>query len=135
VEDPDFGVSCRRIDGHYEVGQGRNRQEAAAIVEEAAELMRARLDRSIGIVAVNQAQRDLIETLMDERTASDPDIQAYRQEWSGKLVDSTTGADGSKPGLPATKVDSVSGVTMNPGQNVAAVIAAQANDGRKGYRP
>jgi hypothetical protein len=87
VEDPDFGVSCRRIDGHYEVGQGRNRQEAAAIVEEAAELMRARLDRSIGIVAVNQAQRDLIETLMDERTASDPDIQAYRQEWSGKLED------------------------------------------------
>jgi len=51
------------------------------------------------------------------------------------IFDSTTGADGSKPGLPATKVDSVSGVTMNPGQNVAAVIAAQANDGRKGYRP
>lgn len=87
AEDPDFGVSCRRIDGHYEVGQGRNRQEAAAIVEEAAALMRARLDQSIGIVAVNQAQRDLIETLMDERTASDPDIQAYRQEWSGKLED------------------------------------------------
>lgn len=45
------------------------------------------LDRSIGIVAVNQAQRDLIEHLMDERTATDPDIQAYRQEWSGKLED------------------------------------------------
>ena len=86
-EDPDFGVSCRRIDGLYEVGQGRNQAEAHAIVDEAAALMRARLDRSIGIVAVNQAQRDLIEHLMDERTATDPDIQAYRQEWSGKLED------------------------------------------------
>ncbi len=87
MEDPEFGVSCRRIDGRYEVGQGRNQDEARAIVDEAAALMRARLDRSIGIVAVNQAQRDLIEHLMDERTATDPDIQAYRQEWSGKLED------------------------------------------------
>jgi superfamily I DNA and/or RNA helicase len=87
MEDPDFGVSCRQIDGPYEVGQGRNQEEARAIVDEAAALMRARLDRSIGIVAVNQAQRDLIERLMDKRTATDPDIQAYRQEWSCKLED------------------------------------------------
>src|SRR5258708_33933535 len=49
--------------------------------------MRERIDRSIGIVAVNQAQRDLIETMMDERAASDPDIQAYRQAWDGQLED------------------------------------------------
>ncbi|MCC6947020.1 MAG: DUF4011 domain-containing protein [Bradyrhizobiaceae bacterium] len=87
LEDSEFGVTCRRIDGAYEVGQGRNQEEARAIVEEAAELMRKHLNRSIGIVAVNQAQRDLIETLMDERAAMDPDIQAYRQEWDGKLED------------------------------------------------
>jgi RNA polymerase sigma-70 factor (ECF subfamily) len=34
----------------------------------AATLMRERAARSIGIVAMNQAQRDLIETLMDEKT-------------------------------------------------------------------
>jgi very-short-patch-repair endonuclease len=87
LEDPEFGVSCRKIDGPYEVGQGRNLEEARAIVQEAATLMRARADRSIGIVAMNQAQRDLIETLMDEKTASDPDMQAYRDKWSGNLED------------------------------------------------
>jgi superfamily I DNA and/or RNA helicase len=85
LEDPEFGVSCRRVDGAYEAGQGRNHDEARAIVEEAAMLMRQRIDRSIGIVAVNQAQRDLIESIMDERAASDPDIQAYRQAWDGHL--------------------------------------------------
>ena len=87
LEDPDFGVSCRKIDGAYEVGQGRNLQEARAIVEEAAGMMRERADRSIGIVAMNQAQRDLIETLMDERAAADPDIQAYHERWDGDLED------------------------------------------------
>jgi very-short-patch-repair endonuclease len=87
LEDPDFGVSCRRIGGAYEPGQARNHDEAKAIVEEAATLMRQRIDRSIGIVAVNQAQRDLIETLMDDRASSDPDIQAYRQAWAGQLED------------------------------------------------
>jgi hypothetical protein len=87
LEDPEFGVSCRRINGAYEPGQARNLGEANAIVDEAAALMRDRIDRSIGIVAVNQAQSDLIERLMDDRAASDPDIQAYRQAWSGKLED------------------------------------------------
>ena len=87
LKDPEFGVSCQRVDGKYEAGQGRNPIEARAIVDEAAKIMRERIDRSIGIVAVNQAQRDLIERLMDEIGASDPDVQAYRQAWSGTLED------------------------------------------------
>jgi very-short-patch-repair endonuclease len=87
LDDPEFGVSCRKIDGAYEVGQGRNLEEARAIVEEAASLMRSRMNRSIGIVAMNQAQRDIIETLIDEKTALDPDMQAYRDKWSGDLED------------------------------------------------
>jgi hypothetical protein len=47
--------------------------------------MRKRTDRSIGIVAVNKAQSDLIEGMMDELAGSDPDIQAYRQHWDGTL--------------------------------------------------
>ncbi|WP_316173010.1 DUF4011 domain-containing protein [Bradyrhizobium sp. SZCCHNRI2049] len=87
LDNPDFGVSCRKVEGAYEVGQGRNLEEARAVVEEAAALMRARADLSIGIVAMNQAQRDLIETLVDERAAADPDIQAYRERWDGNLED------------------------------------------------
>jgi len=85
LQDPEFGVSCQRVDGAYEAGQGRNQAEARAIVDEAANLMRERIDHSIGIVAVNQAQRDLIEKFMDEIAASDVEVQAYRQAWSGKL--------------------------------------------------
>ncbi len=86
LEDPDFGVTCQKVaDGGYEAGQGRNPEEARAIVAEAAALMRKRIDRSIGIVAVNKAQGELIETLMDELGASDPSIQAYRQHWDGTL--------------------------------------------------
>lgn len=87
LSDPDFGVSCRQVDGAYEPGQGRNPKEARAVVEEAAALMRTRIDRSIGIVAVNKAQSDLIESLIDEISATDPEVQAYRQTWSGKLED------------------------------------------------
>jgi len=82
---PDFGVSCRRINGAYEPGQGRNQPEAAAVVEEALGLMRQGHDRSIGIVAVNQAQSMLIERMMDEAFATDPAAQAYRQAWEGNL--------------------------------------------------
>ncbi len=86
LDDPDFGVTCQKVpDGGYEAGQGRNPVEARAIVSEAATLMRRRIDRSIGIVAVNKAQSELIESLMDELAASDPEIQAYRQHWDGTL--------------------------------------------------
>lgn len=61
-EDPEFGVSCQKIDGAYEFGQGRNLKKVYVIVDEAASPMRARTDHSIGIVAMNQAQRNLIET-------------------------------------------------------------------------
>jgi very-short-patch-repair endonuclease len=86
LDDPDFGVVCHKVEeGGYEAGQGRNPTEAKAIVAEAAALMRKRIDRSIGIVAVNKAQSELIEGMMDELAASDPHIQAYRQHWDGTL--------------------------------------------------
>lgn len=85
LDDPDFGVTCHRVDGNYEAGQGRNMGEAVAIVAEAARLMKLRLDRSIGIVAVNQAQSDLIEKLINELKVTDLDVQAYMQEWDGEL--------------------------------------------------
>jgi very-short-patch-repair endonuclease len=85
LNDEEFGVTCHRVDGTYEAGQGRNTGEARAIVAEAAALMRKRIDRSIGIVAVNKAQATLIEGMMDELAASDPAIQAYRQAWDGTL--------------------------------------------------
>lgn len=85
LEDPGFGVSCVRVQGVYEVGQGRNRIEAEAVVDAAATHMKQNSERSIGIVAINQAQRDLIEHIMDVRATSDPEIQAYKTRWDGQL--------------------------------------------------
>jgi hypothetical protein len=85
LNDAEFGVTCRNVNGAYETGQGRNPEEAKVVVEEAAALMRRRIDRSIGIVAVNKAQSDLIKSMMDELAASDPVIQAYHQAWDGTL--------------------------------------------------
>jgi hypothetical protein len=84
-DDPAFGVSCQKVEGVYETGQGRNVPEARAIVEHAAELMRAGLHHSIGIVAVNKAQSDLIQSLMDEVAAGDPVIQGYQEHWAETL--------------------------------------------------
>jgi hypothetical protein len=85
LEHPGFGVSCVRVEGVYEVGQGRNLIEAEAVVEAATRLMRGDIERSIGIVAINQAQRDLIERILDQRATSDPEIQAYKSHWAGHL--------------------------------------------------
>jgi very-short-patch-repair endonuclease len=84
-DDPAFGVTCHKVDGIYETGQGRNVPEARAIVEHAAGLMRASVAHSIGIVSVNKAQSELIQSLLDELVASDPAIQAYQERWSETL--------------------------------------------------
>src|SRR5260370_33706964 len=56
LDDPDFGVTCQKVaEGGYEAGQGRNSEEARAIVAEAAPRMRNRRERASGIVAVNKA--------------------------------------------------------------------------------
>ena len=47
--------------------------------------MRTFPDRSLGIVAVNQRQRDLIEQLIDDVVASDPAVESYRQRWASHL--------------------------------------------------
>ena len=101
LSDPEFGVTCRFVDGAYEAGQGRNMAEARAVVEEAAGFMRKRIDRSIGIVAVNKAQSDLIETIMDEVAASDPEVQAYRQKWQGTLEEFFVRESGERSGRRA----------------------------------
>ena len=75
LKDPELGVSYHHIEGIYERGQGRNVPEAKAVVEEAARLMRSRIDRSIGVVAVNQAQSDLIEHMLDDIARA---IQQFR---------------------------------------------------------
>jgi superfamily I DNA and/or RNA helicase len=64
---------------------GRNEEEAKAIVEAARKFMAEYPEKSLGLVAMNQKQQELIASLMDRLYAEDPSAESYRRYWSGKL--------------------------------------------------
>lgn len=77
---PEYGVKLNQVDGVY--GAGVNEQEARAVVDEASKFMSLHPNHSLGIVAVNSKQAELIRELVDQLCASDPDAEAYRAKWS-----------------------------------------------------
>ncbi|MGH9508370.1 MAG: DUF4011 domain-containing protein, partial [Terriglobales bacterium] len=80
---PEYGVKLVNVAGTYEAGI--NRKEALAIVEAAAEFMANRSTQSLGIVAVNSKQAELIREEMDRLFATDENAEAYRAKWSEEL--------------------------------------------------
>jgi very-short-patch-repair endonuclease len=80
---PDYGVHYRHIDGVYEAGT--NLIEAKAVVEAALDCMRRRPDRSLAIVTMNQAQRELIHEEMQRVIARDDRASRYVERWSEEL--------------------------------------------------
>ncbi|MDO8749941.1 MAG: DUF4011 domain-containing protein [Dehalococcoidia bacterium] len=82
-----YGVSYRKVNGIYSPGSGINVIEAQAVADAAAAFMRDpnHTEKSLGIVAVNQAQRDLILEEMSRVYAGDPAAEAYRMRWEGTL--------------------------------------------------
>jgi very-short-patch-repair endonuclease len=82
-EDPDYGIRLVAINGVYEAGL--NRAEAEAITEAAQKFMREFPKRSLGIVAMNKPQQELIQKMMDELFATDAEAEAYRLRWENSL--------------------------------------------------
>ena len=82
-EDKRYGVRLQKVDGHY--ADRRNLAEVEEITEWACECMKLEPGRSMGIVAVNQLQRDLIRDEMDRIFQRDADAEAYRQKWEKTL--------------------------------------------------
>lgn len=80
---PTAGVHLEQVNGVY--GNRRNEGEAKAIVAAAAKFMAERPTKSLGIVAMNQNQQELISQLMDQLYAHDPVAESYRRHWSNKL--------------------------------------------------
>jgi very-short-patch-repair endonuclease len=76
AKSPALGVKLIHVrDGVYE--NRRNLIEAKRVVETAFRHMQARPGETLGIVTLNAPQRELIETLVDERLKSDPSAQKY----------------------------------------------------------
>jgi very-short-patch-repair endonuclease len=77
---PDLGIAWRRVDGAYDRGGTRqNRIEAEAVAAEVVRRLRdpAQRARSIGVVAFSRAQQALIEDLLDDARADDPELDAW----------------------------------------------------------
>jgi len=80
--DDTIGVHLVQVNGQY--ADRRNLAEVRAITERAATFMRQHPDRSLGIVAVNQLQRDLINDEMERIFEQDRHARAYREKWERK---------------------------------------------------
>ncbi len=81
--DPNFGVKLHRVAGVYKAGL--NPAEALAVIEHTVGLMKNFPNKSIGIVALNQKQREYIHELMERRISEEDAALAYEQKWSSSL--------------------------------------------------
>ena len=82
-EDKNYGVRLIEVEGQY--ADRRNLAEVEEVTQWVRERMRADPERTIGIVAVNQLQRDLIRDEMDRIFQEDREAEAYRQKWEDTL--------------------------------------------------
>src|SRR5262249_47297256 len=74
-----MGIDFRAVPGRYKAGT--NPVEAKAIVEAALEFMRTDPNRSLGIVTLNQKQRDLIGEEFEYVLSSNPHTVKYIEAW------------------------------------------------------
>jgi very-short-patch-repair endonuclease len=74
-----MGVEYHHVNGRYKAGT--NPIEAQALIDAAVEFMRRDPDRSLGIVTLNQKQRDLILEEFEFAIAKHRHIQKYIDEW------------------------------------------------------
>jgi very-short-patch-repair endonuclease len=82
-EHPEYGVHLTQVNGVYTAGT--NQKEAEAVVKAALDFMGTCPNQSLGIVAVNSKQAELIRELMDRLFAADPAAEAYRARWESGL--------------------------------------------------
>ncbi len=74
------GVSLVEIEGTYK--GGLNSKEADAIVKAALNEMKNHPDYSLGLVTMNQKQKELIEDELQLAFDRDPDCQKYLKKWN-----------------------------------------------------
>lgn len=77
---PEMGVSFVSVQGRYHAGV--NSDEAAAMIDAALRFMRRSPDRSLGIVTLNQKQRDLLLEEMETALSRDTFASKYVEDWT-----------------------------------------------------
>lgn len=79
----DYGVRFTPVEGRYR--SSVNVPEANQVALAAIDFMKRHPNRSLGIVALNQPQRDLILAEMDRLFVRDTQAERYRQKWGRTL--------------------------------------------------
>ena len=77
---PDMGVSLVSAGGRYKAGV--NGDEAATMVQATLRFMREYPDRSLGLVTLNQKQRDLLLEEWDRALSKDTVAAGYVEKWA-----------------------------------------------------
>jgi very-short-patch-repair endonuclease len=77
-----MGVEFRAVKGRYKAGT--NPVEAKTIIESIIEFMQNDPDRSLGVVTLNQRQRDLIMEEFEYAIANNRAVQRYIDTWKEK---------------------------------------------------
>ena len=80
---PQFGVFNHFVGGKYK--SSLNLIEAQAVAEAAVAFMRDNLDRSLGVVTLNQPQQEMLLGEIDQLVARDPRAAKYREKWESTL--------------------------------------------------
>jgi len=78
-DDPTMGVSIVNVDGIY--SSGTNPIESEIMIEHIIRFMKDNAGRSLGVVTVNQKQRDLLEEEFEYAKSNNPNILAYLKKW------------------------------------------------------
>ena len=82
IESEYVGVHLIQANGIY--GNGENPEEAAIVVNKAVTCMKDVPDNSIGIVAMNREQQELLQSLLYEARCKDDEVNSYLERWEGK---------------------------------------------------
>lgn len=77
-----YGVRLRTVDGTYNASL--NEREARAVVDAVVRFMREEPSRTLGVVAMNRPQAELIEQLLDDEIRRNGD-DTYRERWAQTL--------------------------------------------------
>lgn len=80
---PQFGVFNHFVGGKYK--SSLNLIEVEAVAEAAVAFMRDNLDRSLGVVTLNQPQQELLLGEIDRPVARDHRAAKYREKWESTL--------------------------------------------------
>jgi very-short-patch-repair endonuclease len=81
-----FAINYHYIaEGLYQSGVNVNPIEAKRVVEATLEFMRSYPNLSLGVVALNKMQRDLIEEEMDLIANTHPEVASYIDKWEKTL--------------------------------------------------